>query len=110
MRQMQGRARRPRWHPGRGDKPPLTPLERSERLRRSREIADRLPAGETLAVLAEEYRASPQTIMIAVSREGVRCEFLRSRGRFSAGGSGLALLCASGTTGVKLEALSAVGG
>jgi hypothetical protein len=39
MRQMRWRAKRPRWQPARGDKPPLTPLERSERRRQPREIA-----------------------------------------------------------------------
>jgi DNA-binding transcriptional regulator YdaS (Cro superfamily) len=33
FRRLRWRAKRPRWQPARGDKPPLTPLERSERRR-----------------------------------------------------------------------------
>ena len=58
-RRMQWRARRARWQPARGDKPKLSPLERSERRRRDREIADRVAAGEPIAALAAEYRAQP---------------------------------------------------
>jgi hypothetical protein len=61
-RLMQWRAQRPRWQPARGDKPRLSPLERSERLWRDREIARRVAAGESIAALAEEYSALPRTV------------------------------------------------
>jgi hypothetical protein len=56
------RAQRPRWHPARGDKPRLSPLERSEKRYREREIARRVAAGETIPALAEEYGAQPRTV------------------------------------------------
>jgi hypothetical protein len=56
------RAQRPHWQPARGDKPRLSPLERSERNRRDREIARRVAAGETVAALAEAHGASPRAI------------------------------------------------
>jgi hypothetical protein len=56
------RAQRPRWQPARGDKPRLSPLERSEHRWRDREIARRVAAGEPIAELAEEYGALPRTI------------------------------------------------
>jgi hypothetical protein len=61
-RLMQWRARRPRWQPARRDKPRLSPLERSERRRRDREIARRLAAGETVAEVAVEYGALLSTV------------------------------------------------
>jgi DNA-binding NarL/FixJ family response regulator len=51
-RLMQWRAQRPRWQP----------LERSERRSRDREIAQRVAAGESVAELAEEFRALPRTV------------------------------------------------
>jgi hypothetical protein len=54
-RLMQWRARRPRFQPLRGDKPKLSPFERSERRWRDREVADRVAAGEPIAALAEEW-------------------------------------------------------
>jgi hypothetical protein len=62
VRRMQWRAQRRRWQPARGDKPRLTPLERSERRWRDREIARRVAAGEPIGKLADEYRALPRTI------------------------------------------------
>jgi len=44
MQHMRWRAKRPRWQPARGDKPRLSPLERSERRRQKREIARRVAA------------------------------------------------------------------
>jgi hypothetical protein len=61
-RLMQWRARRPRWQPARGDKSRLSPLERSERRWRDREIARRVAAGESIAALAAEYGALPRTV------------------------------------------------
>jgi hypothetical protein len=71
-RLMQWRARRPRWQPPRGDKPRLSPLERSERRSRDREIARRVAAGELIAALAEEYGALPRTVERWAHRGGRR--------------------------------------
>jgi hypothetical protein len=62
VRVMQWRARRPRWQLATGDKPRLSPLERSERRWRDREIARRVAAGERITELAEEYGALPRTV------------------------------------------------
>jgi hypothetical protein len=62
VRRMQWRAQRPRWQPARLDKPRLSPLERSERRWRDREIARRIAAGETVTELAKEYDALPRTV------------------------------------------------
>jgi hypothetical protein len=56
------RAQRLRWQPARGDKPRLSPLERSERRWRDLDIARRIAAGEVVADLAQEYHALPRTI------------------------------------------------
>jgi DNA-binding NarL/FixJ family response regulator len=69
-RLMQWRARRPRWQPARRDKPRLSPLERSERIWRDREIARRVADGETLGELAEEFGTSPRTVARRGSRQG----------------------------------------
>jgi hypothetical protein len=61
-RLMQWRARRPRWQPPRGDKPKLSPAERSSRRWRDRELADRVAAGEPIGALAEEYDAQQRTV------------------------------------------------
>jgi hypothetical protein len=63
VRKGKWRARRPRFQPPRGDKPKLSPLERSERRWRDREVADRVAAGDPIATLAAEYGAQPRTIM-----------------------------------------------
>lgn len=62
QRQMQWRARRPRFPPARGDKPKLSPLERSEREWRYRVVAQAVADGEPIAALAEEFGVSPATI------------------------------------------------
>jgi hypothetical protein len=68
FRRSQWRARRPRFQPPRGDKPKLSPLERSKRRSRDREVANRVAAGEPIAALADEYGAQPGTIMRWASR------------------------------------------
>jgi hypothetical protein len=62
VRRMQWRAQRPQWLPARGDKPRLSPLERSERRWRDLEIARRVTAGEPIVALADEYAVLPRTI------------------------------------------------
>jgi hypothetical protein len=61
-RLMQWHAKRLRWQPARGDRPRLSPLERSERRWRDREIARRVAEGESITTLAEEYDALPRTV------------------------------------------------
>lgn len=69
VRLMQWRARRP---PPAGGKPKLTPLERSERNYRNREIARRVAASEELSALAEEFGVEVRTIERWARRGGLR--------------------------------------
>ena len=62
VRQMEWRARRPQFPPARGGAPKLSPLERSERRGRYREVAQAVADGEPIAALAEEFGVSPATI------------------------------------------------
>jgi len=71
MRKTHWRARRPRWQPARGDRPALSPLERSERQRRNRNIARRVAAGEAIADLAREFSVQPKTIVRWARRGGL---------------------------------------
>lgn len=61
-RRARWRAKRPRWQPARGDKPRLSPLERSERRYRDWRVARRVAAGEPITALAKEYGVQSSTI------------------------------------------------